>query len=416
MTAYGYVRKSVVADASNTLSPEVQEERIRALAAAHGDDDVRIVLDLDVSGAKVEERRGYMELVAAIESGEAHAVYAYDLSRLHRNLAEATRFFDLARERDVPVRLVADSIDTASASGRLMLNVLGAMNQWTSEVTSEKIKASLRRREETTDKRNGGRLFGSRPSESVQAVIDAFKEGGSYTSAARLLNERGTPTRNEGSVWHATSVKEILSRVAPDMLAPSAGRGSKAGPRSARFARLLRCGECGSLMTPSYDRRHDYMRYYCHAGSVTPHGRKTVPEAALLPAFEEEMSRAKLIVKRLQRGDPRDEEKRADIEKRRERLSRQHEVGLLDDAALMDRVAGLLAEEAKLATRRMVKQITFPVGVEDDPARVNAYLARLIDHVVVGMSKPERRGAAPELEFVWRDASFRSKVPLEDEE
>ena len=34
MTALLYVRKSVMADASATLSPQVQEDRCRALAAA----------------------------------------------------------------------------------------------------------------------------------------------------------------------------------------------------------------------------------------------------------------------------------------------------------------------------------------------------------------------------------------------
>ena len=61
------------------------------------------------------------------------------------------------------------------------------------------------------------------------------------------------------------------------------------------------------MLTPSYDRRHDHMRYYCHAASVTPHGRKTVPESALIPLFRDEMERAALIVKRLQRGDPADD-------------------------------------------------------------------------------------------------------------
>ena len=37
MVAYGYIRKSVVADDSTTHSPEVQRDRIVALAKAHGD-------------------------------------------------------------------------------------------------------------------------------------------------------------------------------------------------------------------------------------------------------------------------------------------------------------------------------------------------------------------------------------------
>ncbi len=125
-----------------------------------------------------------MELVRAVESGEATSVYAYDLSRLHRNVGEASRFFDLAQKARCQVRLVADSIDTSSASGRLMFHVLAAMNAWTSEVTSEKIKASLRRREQETGKRNGGK-----PYDRPKLVIAAYRATGSLTRAARKLNE-----------------------------------------------------------------------------------------------------------------------------------------------------------------------------------------------------------------------------------
>jgi DNA invertase Pin-like site-specific DNA recombinase len=120
VTAFGYVRKSVMADDSTTLSPALQRERITHLAKAHGDGDIVIVEDLDISGAKVEQRHGYMRMVEAIESGEATAVYAYDLSRLHRNTEEALRFFRIAREHGVTVRLVEGNIDTSGPTGELV--------------------------------------------------------------------------------------------------------------------------------------------------------------------------------------------------------------------------------------------------------------------------------------------------------
>src|SRR5207249_2682193 len=52
MTAYGYVRKSVVHDPARMLSPETQEAAIRALAARRGDQEVVILSDLDVSGKR----------------------------------------------------------------------------------------------------------------------------------------------------------------------------------------------------------------------------------------------------------------------------------------------------------------------------------------------------------------------------
>lgn len=162
MSAFGYVRVSRMD--RDKYSPAVQEERLRALAKAAGRDEMTLLSDLDVSGAKVEQRRGYMRLVEAIASGEADLVLAWDLSRLHRNRREAERFWDLVREREVEVRFVDGmTVDPRSATGRMFLSLFNSINAWVSEVTSEKIRASLERRERETGERNGNRPYGDRP-------------------------------------------------------------------------------------------------------------------------------------------------------------------------------------------------------------------------------------------------------------
>ena len=283
MVALGYVRKSVMSDDSKSLSPAVQEERVRALAASRGDHDIEVLMDLDVSGAKVAERPSYLRVVEAIESGEAHAVYAYDLSRLHRNTKEALRFFEIAEANRVPVTLVEGNIDTRGPTGTLMLTILAAMNAWTSQSTSAKIKASMAMKR-ANGGALGGRAYGTRDGEDAAAVVDALRSTDSLLRAARFLNASGLPTRNRASRgWSPSAVRSVVRRVAPELLRDPATRGirgSSGGERKHRFARLLRCGVCGALLTPSVDRGVS-VRYYCHNASVTPHGRKTVTETAV---------------------------------------------------------------------------------------------------------------------------------------
>lgn len=407
MTAFGYVRKSVVADPSQTLSPRVQEERIRALAAAHGDDDVEVLTDLDVSGAKVEQRRGYVELKAAIESGDAHAVYAYDLSRLHRNTREALAFFEMCEERRVPVRLVAESIDTSGPTGRLMLTILAAMNAWTSQVSSAKVRASLERRERETGQRNGGRHY-----DNPEVVVAAVREAGSYTGAAKLLNARKVATRNSRGIWHATSVRSIVSRVAPDEF-PATARGAKVGPRDARFARVLRCSIDGSVLTPSYDQRTDLTRYYCHAGSVLPHGRKTVPEHKLLRQMSELVEGSFMVLRKIQRGDPKDDARREALDAKRARVLDLASDGMMTKDEARDRLDAIAEEERTLNVRKTFVRLDKPVGVRDDPPKVNAYLTRVLDHVTVDMSGAEGRGGEPAfLEVEWRDRDWEMNIAM----
>jgi len=403
MTAFIYVRKSVVADDSTTLSPKVQEERCRALAAAHGDTDPEVLSDIGISGAKVEQRPAYMRLVAAIESGEATSVYSYDLSRLHRNTAEALRFFGIAEERKVPVRLVAESIDTSGPTGELMLTILAAMNAWVSKVTSAKIKASLKRRFDETGKKNGGRQY-----PHPEIVIEAYQQTGSLTRAARKLNADKVPTRNTQSRgWSASAVASIIQREAPDLIVPGESRGRPTA-RPFRFARLLRCSECGGRLSASYETKHEYTSYYCAVANTRPHGRKRVPESALAEAIQPEANRFLVRAKRVPlEGDPREAAKIDVLEGQVEQLAASG----LDVTSLR---ADLEARRTALSPSRWVKRIALgelrlasDVGA-GDPTAVNDFLRRVFDHVTVDMTADHERGKVSIIEAVWRDPSMRA--------
>jgi DNA invertase Pin-like site-specific DNA recombinase len=425
MTAYGYLRKSVMPDPSKTLSPQVQEERIRALAKARGDDDLVLLSDLDVSGAKVEQRPDYMRLVEAIESGEAHAVYAYDLSRLHRNTKEALRFFELARDHDVPVRLVADSIDTSTASGRLMLTILAAMNAWTSEVTSEKIRASLALKR-AAGWRPGRHPYGEGEGEDAQAVVHAYRVARSGPGAARALNTAGVARRNHSTrAWSAGAVRAVVKRLAPDLLSDpaeaSGRRGSRGGDRRYRFARLLRCSICGSTLTPMADARTGTVRYYCWVRRVDPksHPRYAVSESALIPAVLDELMHLPLRRIRQQVGSVEDLERQASLEAERTRIVSMHRKGDLSEDEYDAMMGEVRAGLESLNVRRWLTRI--PIAPEirsSEPQTVNRYLRTVFKTITVDMGQPSHRGkpVPTSAVFEWTDPSLRLSEALEDPE
>src|SRR5205823_522688 len=127
---YAYLRKSSVRDPAHDVSHEVQEHAVRELAARYGDNNGALILlsDWDLSGRLgADKRPGYRALLEAIASGRATAVYSYSLSRLGRSLPELSRLIADCDQKGVPVRLYADSVDTSTASGRLLANVLGSV-------------------------------------------------------------------------------------------------------------------------------------------------------------------------------------------------------------------------------------------------------------------------------------------------
>lgn len=423
MSAFGYIRKSVVHDPARMLSPETQEKAIRDLAARHGDEGVTILSDLDVSGKKRRDRRpGWDRLLTAVEEGEATAVYAYSLSRFARSVAQLADFFDLCERKRVTVRVERDQIDTTSATGKLLGNVLASLAQFESDVASERVKDAFaaKRASDATWNGPGNRPYGAEPGEDAAAVVEAFRQGGSFVAAAKVLRDRGVPPRKTGGVWHPTTVRDIVMRVAPDEIAPGTTRGAPAGRREFRLSGLMRCSVCGRRLSGSRDSRSLMVRYQCHAGALDPrHGRGWVSESVLLPAFAHEMGRALPHITRRQVGDARDEKALAILAAKRERIIDMAADGVIEKAERDRRLTEVAQAESKLSARRWIRRIPVPQDVvRGDASRVNAWLRGLLASVIVDMATRATRGpqkGAPAITFEWRDPSLRVEGPIGDE-
>jgi DNA invertase Pin-like site-specific DNA recombinase len=414
MTAYGYIRKSVVHDPSRMLSPEMQEDAIRKLAAANGDENVVILSDLDVSGRKGRSRRpGWDELLRAVEDGEATAIYAYSLSRFARSVAQLADFFDLCDRQKVSIRVDRDHIDTKTATGKLVGNVLASLAQFEADVASERVKDAFatKRVKDPEWTGPGNKPYGAMDGEDAEVVLAAFRKAGSFDGAARVLNATGVPSRKPGGYWSGSGVRGIVKRLAPDEVGPYVRRGSKAGVRSFRFAQVIACSECDSFLTGSHDTRRGDVRYQCARSRTVPHVRGWVNESKLMPVVKAEAERAAFAVRRLQKGSVEDEAALAVLAAKRTRILENYDDGLYDKPIRDEKLAAIADAESKLSAVRWIRRVTLPPDIETgDPERVNSYLRRLFDRATVDMSQKAQRGPSkwvPTIDFEWRDPSMR---------
>jgi site-specific DNA recombinase len=115
---------------------------------------------------------------------------------------------------------VSESLDTTSACGRLVLNLLTTVAQWEREAISERTATAL------AHKRATGRVYGSVPfgyrREGDALVLDSAQQtalaemvrldanGASFRDIARHLEQSGIATTRGGSRWHASSVRSVL--------------------------------------------------------------------------------------------------------------------------------------------------------------------------------------------------------------
>jgi DNA invertase Pin-like site-specific DNA recombinase len=379
MPAVAYLRKSRVTS-DRGVSWEVQESAVRELAAAHGDAEPLILSDWNVSGRKgAEARPGYRRVLEMIESGEATAVYSYSLSRLSRSLAEFTRLVEVATDKGVPIRLhVERHLDISTATGRLIVNILGAVSQMEGDIAKERARDAIEARRSRGD-HVGGIKYGAVPGESVEAVIGAFKEAGTYNGAAKLLTARGVKTRL-GRRWLAPTVRAILRDQAPDVIPPGQHRGASAAPPF-RFARLLRCPYDNRLLSGS-TASEGTPRYSCvHAYSVPAHGPRYVSERQIIDWIKAEAARlhtperVELLVDH--------DRKRGELEGRRMRVQDMYEAGDLSREQYRERLAKLDAAIETIDLERRIVSVP-SIDWSWEPANVNRILRSMWEYVELG--------------------------------
>ncbi|MAD65660.1 recombinase family protein [Haliea sp.] len=93
-----------------------------------------------VSGAK-KERPGLNRLLSDLRRGDILVVYKLD--RLGRSLSHLVQLIETLGEKGVYINSLSDKVDTSSASGRLIMNVVGAIAEFERELIRERTKAGL---------------------------------------------------------------------------------------------------------------------------------------------------------------------------------------------------------------------------------------------------------------------------------
>jgi site-specific DNA recombinase len=225
----GYARVSTTQQATFGISLEAQAERIRATAEAHNLILDEIIVDAGES-ARSLQRPGMERLMALVVSGQVKTVLIANLSRLTRSVSDLALLLERFRKHDVALMSVQESLDTASASGRLVLNILTAVSQWEREILSERTKDAMMQM-----KLNGERVgtvpFGFRLAEDkkhivpepeeqrvVLTVLRLRNEGRSLRSIASALNAKGYTTRR-GTSWQHVYVGGVLKGAAWNRIA-----------------------------------------------------------------------------------------------------------------------------------------------------------------------------------------------------
>lgn len=202
-----YVRVSTEKQADRGVSLEAQEAKLRAYAQLYALDLLEVIVDAGLS-AKSLDRPGLGRALAMLRSGEAEALLVVKLDRLTRSVRDLGELVeDYFADPNGPALLsVAEQIDTRSAAGRLVLNVLGAVSQWEREAIGERTSAAMRHMAAQGAYTGGAAPFGYRveagslvehaaEQAAIRAARQARAAGLSLRAIADQLEAHGYRTR-----------------------------------------------------------------------------------------------------------------------------------------------------------------------------------------------------------------------------
>lgn len=226
-----YTRVSTVEQATSGLGLQSQLDRCNAYAAALGlaeGTEVRVYTDAGESAGSLT-RPALQSLLAEVRARRVSVVVVAKLDRLTRKMRDLLDLVATFERHGAALASVGERIDASSATGRMMLQLLGVFAEFEREQTRERTRAAA------AVKRSRGEVYGFVPFGSqdvakrlvpVVAEVDAIEtmrrlrgEGASLREIAAELQARGVPGQR-GGTWQAATVSRILRRDAV------AGRGA----------------------------------------------------------------------------------------------------------------------------------------------------------------------------------------------
>lgn len=148
----GYARVS-----TGDQSLDLQRDALRAAGCDTVFEDV-------ISGAS-RERPGLDAALAALRMGDM--LVTWRLDRLGRSLSHLIALVGDLDRRGCGLVSLSEAIDTASASGKLLFHIMGALAEFERALISERTKAGLAAR------RSRGQHLGRRPKLSPNDIADA---------------------------------------------------------------------------------------------------------------------------------------------------------------------------------------------------------------------------------------------------
>ncbi len=170
-----YIRVSTDKQGEKGISLEAQEAKCRAYAALH---DLELVAVLSEVESAKSLRRPVLEQALGMLGKTADALLVVKLDRLTRSVRDLGHLVETHfGDGKAALLSVAEQVDTRSAAGRLVLNIMATISQWEREAIGERTVAVLDHKRLRGEKLGGHAPYGyavaeyPHPSKPAPAIL-----------------------------------------------------------------------------------------------------------------------------------------------------------------------------------------------------------------------------------------------------
>jgi DNA invertase Pin-like site-specific DNA recombinase len=221
------IRVSTDDQAKEGVSLDAQRQRIEAYALAMGRTIDEFITEAGES-AKSLKRPGMARVLEEVKSGRIGALLIFKLDRATRSVKDLLHIIEVFGKAEADLISVSESLDTSSAAGRMVVQILGVMAEFERAQLAERTAFALghkRRCRRVYGKapfgfRRDGSVLVENPDElsALQAAHRMRVEGISLRRIGEWLRAQGHVPPQGGKEWRKQSVAQVLgSRMAQEV-------------------------------------------------------------------------------------------------------------------------------------------------------------------------------------------------------
>lgn len=214
-----YVRVSTEDQAKEGFSLDSQLEKLRSYCKARGWEIAGEYIDDGYSGRDVR-RPAYQKMMNEMDKWDILLVMKMD--RIHRNSKNFMLMMEELRKKNKEFVSMTESLDTSTAMGRFVMDIIQRIAQLESEQIGERVYDGMRQKAKQGAgllgspapfgyEYDGGKLVGKGEELRVaRRIFEMYIDGMGMKDIADELNRQGIKTK-KGGKWDRKTISRILS-------------------------------------------------------------------------------------------------------------------------------------------------------------------------------------------------------------